>query len=161
MFNKCNKHVLIELCRSFCTTFHCPYFWTVHKKATYSKIRIAYNNVFRKLLGLFRRSTSSEMFVMNNILNFEAIHRKSVFFFKTHLSNSNNTIISTLQSSWVITDTIWKVWRDKLYVKTLVIVIVFYLFLETKCKEHYIITLVSLLLLLLYDNMSYIVYLCS
>ena len=32
MFKKCSKNVLIELCRSFCTTFYCPYFWTVHKK---------------------------------------------------------------------------------------------------------------------------------
>ena len=114
MFNKCSKNVLIELCRSFCTTFYCPYFWTVHKKATFSKIRVAYNNVYRKLLGFCRRSSASEMFVMNNISNFEALIRKSIFAFKTYLSNSDNTIISTLQSSWVITDTIWKVWKDKL-----------------------------------------------
>ena len=114
MFNKCSKNVLIELFRSFCTTFYCPYFWTVHKKATFSKIRVAYNNVYRKLLGFCRRSSASEMFVMNNISNFEALIRKSIFAFKTRLSNSDNAIISTLQSSWVITDTIWKVWKDKL-----------------------------------------------
>ena len=50
MFNKCSKYVLIELCRSFCTTFYCPYFWTAYKKTTFSKIRVAYNNVYRKLL---------------------------------------------------------------------------------------------------------------
>ena len=47
MFNKFSKNVLIELCRSFCTTFYCPYFWTAYKKATFSKIRVAYNNVYR------------------------------------------------------------------------------------------------------------------
>ena len=47
MFNKCSKHVLIEMCRSFCTTFYCPYFRIVHKKNTFSKIRVAYNNVYR------------------------------------------------------------------------------------------------------------------
>ena len=31
MFNKCSKNVLIELCRSFCTTFYCPYYWTAYK----------------------------------------------------------------------------------------------------------------------------------
>ena len=67
---------------------------------------------------------------MNNISNFEAFTRKSIFAFipiqhggggglkTTRLSNSDNTIISTLQRSWVITDTIWKVWKDKLYVET-------------------------------------------
>ena len=76
------------------------------KKATFSKIRVAYNNAYRKLLGLCRRSSASEMFVMNNISNFEALIRKSIFAVKTRLSNSDNTIICTLQSSWVITDTI-------------------------------------------------------
>ena len=118
MFNKCSKNVLIELCRSFCTTSYCPYFWTIHKKATFSKIRVAYNNVYRELLGLCRRSSASEMFAINNISNFEALIEESILAFKTRLSNSDNTIISTPQTSWVITDTIWKVWRDKLYVET-------------------------------------------
>ena len=52
LFSKCSKTVLIELCRSFCTTFYCPYFWTQYKKATFSKLRVAYNNVYRKILGL-------------------------------------------------------------------------------------------------------------
>ena len=26
LFSKCSKTVLIDLCRSFCTTFYCPYF---------------------------------------------------------------------------------------------------------------------------------------
>ena len=34
MFNKCSQNVLSEICRSFCTTFYCPYFWTLHKNAT-------------------------------------------------------------------------------------------------------------------------------
>ena len=45
LFNKCSKSVLLELCRSFCTVFYCPYFWTNYKKTTFSKIRVAYNNV--------------------------------------------------------------------------------------------------------------------
>ena len=118
MFNKCSKHVLIELRRTFCTTFYCPYFWAAYKKTTFSKTSVAYNNVYRKLLGLCRRSSVSEMFAMNNISNFEALIRKSIFAFKTRLSNSDNTTIFALQSSWVVTDTIWKVWKDMLYIET-------------------------------------------
>ena len=116
MFNKCSQNVLIELCRSFCTTFYCPYFWTQHKKATFSKLRVAYNNVYRKIFGLKRRSSASEMFVLNNISNFEALMRKSIFAFTTRLSNSKNAIICPIQRSWAIRDLIWKVWTDKLYI---------------------------------------------
>ena len=92
LFSKCSKTVLIELC----TTFYCPYFYTQYKKATFSKLRVAYNNVYRKILGLCRRSSASEMFVTNNILNFEALMRKSIFAFTSRLSISNNAIICTI-----------------------------------------------------------------
>ena len=32
MFNKCSQNDLIELCKSFCTTFYCSNYWTQHKK---------------------------------------------------------------------------------------------------------------------------------
>ena len=38
MFSKSGRNVLIELYRSFCKTTN-PYFWILHKKATFSKIR--------------------------------------------------------------------------------------------------------------------------
>ena len=73
LFSKCSKTSLIELCRSICTTFYCPYCWTQYKKATFSKLRIAYNNVYCKILDFYRRSSASKLFVRNNIFNFEAL----------------------------------------------------------------------------------------
>ena len=67
-----------------------------NKKATFSKLRVAYNNVYREILGLCRRSSASETFVTNNILNFEALMKKSIFAFTSHLSISNNAIICTI-----------------------------------------------------------------
>ena len=111
LFSKCSKTVLIELCRSFCTTFYSPYFWTQYKKATFSKLRVAYNNVYRKILGLCRRSIASKMFVTDNILNFEELMRKSIFAFTRRLSIFNNaTIICTIQKSWIIRKTVWQSW---------------------------------------------------
>ena len=78
LFNKCSKPVLLELRRSFCTVFYCPYFWTQHKKTTFSKIRVAYNNVYRKILGVSKRASASGMFVSSDIPNLEAFLRKSI-----------------------------------------------------------------------------------
>ena len=52
LFSKCSKPVLLELCKSFCTVFYCSYFWTNYKKTTFSEIRVAYNNVYRKILDV-------------------------------------------------------------------------------------------------------------
>ena len=38
-----------------------------------TKVRVAYNNVFRLLFGYRRSCSASEMFVYNNIYNFEVI----------------------------------------------------------------------------------------
>ena len=76
---------------------------------------INYINLYRKIFGLCRRCSASEMFVTNNILNFEALVRKSIFAFISRLSISNNAIICTIQKSWVIRATVWKPWTDKLY----------------------------------------------
>ena len=46
------------------------------------------NNVYRKVFGLKRRSSASKMFVLNNISNFEALMRKSIFAFTTRFTNS-------------------------------------------------------------------------
>ena len=80
---------------------------TQYKKATFSKLRVAYNNVYRKVcFGHKRRSSASEMFVLNNISNFEALMRKSIFAFTTRLTISINAIICAIQRSWVIRDII-------------------------------------------------------
>ena len=115
LFNKCSKPVLLELCRSFCTILYCPYFWTNYKKTTLSKIRVAYNNVYRKILGVSRRSSDSAMFVTNNISSFEDFFRKSIYSFTTRISFSRNNLISEIKQSWVM-KTIWKMWEEKMYI---------------------------------------------
>ena len=110
LFNKCNKPVLFELCRSYC-----PYFWTNYKKTTFSKIRVAYNNIYQKILAMSRRSSASAMFVTNNIPNFEALLQKSIYSFTSRISFTHNNLICAIEQSWVM-KTIWKMWEDKIYI---------------------------------------------
>ena len=85
LFSKSSKPVLLELCRSFCTEFYCLYFWTNYKKTTFSKIRVAYTNVYHKILDVPKRGSASTMFVSNGIPNFEAIIRN--FFIQLETTN--------------------------------------------------------------------------
>ena len=58
LLHSCKKDVLLELGRSFCGSFYCSYLWTHYKKSTFSKIRVAYNNLYRKNLRVSRRSSA-------------------------------------------------------------------------------------------------------
>ena len=65
MFNKWNQNVLIELCMSFLYDILLSLFLDSTQKSYiyFSKLRVAYNNVYRNVFGLKRRSSASEMFV--------------------------------------------------------------------------------------------------
>ena len=71
LFHSCSRNVLIELGRSFCGSFFCSYLWTHYNKASFSKIRVAYKDLYRKIVHVSRRSSASAMFVNNNIYTFE------------------------------------------------------------------------------------------
>ena len=107
--------VLIELGRSFCGSFYCSYLWSQYNKSSFSKIRVAYNNLYRKILHVTPRSSASKMFVDNNIPNFEALLRKEIFSFTSRLSISTNSIIRVIENYWLKKYVIWKPWHtDKL-----------------------------------------------
>ena len=102
LFHKCSKPVLLELCRSFCTVCYLPYFWANYQKTTFSKIPVAYNNVYGKILDVSRRSSASAMFVTKDIPNFEALLRKSIYSFTYIISFSRNNPICAIEQSWTM-----------------------------------------------------------
>ena len=64
LFHSCSRNVLIELGRSFCGSFYCSYLWTHYNKASFSKIRVAYNDLYRKILHVSRRSSASVLLII-------------------------------------------------------------------------------------------------
>ena len=59
------------------------YINVLHKRATISCLSVAYNNSFKKLLGLAldRRCSASNMFTESNVNSFDSIRRKHIFWF--------------------------------------------------------------------------------
>ena len=62
LFKCCSIDVKLTLFRSYCACFYCPYLWTHYKKSTHSKLRVAFNNVYRRILKLPTRSSASTMY---------------------------------------------------------------------------------------------------
>ena len=79
LFYSCSRKVLIELGGSLCGSFYCSYMWTFYNKASFSKIRIAYNDLYRKILHVSRRSSASANFVNNNFPTYECLIRRDIF----------------------------------------------------------------------------------
>ena len=115
-FARCSQHVKVILVESYCCNFYCGSLWNDLKKRCFYKLKVAYNNVFRKLLGFSRRESASQMFVQNIIDTFDARIRKSCFKFRTRLLTcTNNIILATNTHTWISNNYMWLRWQNLLH----------------------------------------------
>ena len=98
-FHMCTEKVKIKLFVTYCSQFYCAHLWKFNKTdKKYNKIRVAYNNVFRFLLGLPRDEqgipcSASGMFVSRKVKSFDEILRNVVFRFQCRLELSKNELV--------------------------------------------------------------------
>ena len=117
-FHYCTIDVKLELFRSFCMPFYCCYLWTAYKKSTFDKLRVAFNNAYRRVLNLPWRCSASAMYANNSIQNFEAAIRKSTYGFIQRLAKSTNSLVMAIDNSWIVRIDIWSFWQKTLYITT-------------------------------------------
>ena len=99
-FAACSFDVKLRLFQAFSTSFYCARLWYKFTKQVMSKVRVAYN-VFRLLFGYRRICSASEMFVTNDIYNFEGRMRKHINDFTMRVGSSSNVLIATLREKWM------------------------------------------------------------
>ena len=75
----------------FCTHTHtrvsfssidCCQIWSQYKKGTVRKLQVGYNHAFRRIMKYDITCSASGMFVVNNVMSFNEIWRKSLYNFK-------------------------------------------------------------------------------
>ena len=100
-FSKCSVDVKNQLFRSYVSCLYCCALWKDYSTSSFNMVRVAYNNVYRALMGIKRvygHSISSE-YVNNCIDGFEATQRKLTSSLRGRLYMSLNTIIAPYISS--------------------------------------------------------------
>ena len=93
------KKVKLHLHESYCLNFYCSVLWCHYSMSSISKLRVAYNNVFRNLLGYGRRDSASSMFAINAIDTYEARMRKAYFIIRQMLLSSTNNIVTCINTN--------------------------------------------------------------
>ena len=87
-FKNCTQSVKCLLIESFCLNIYCSYLWWKYSNNNIAKLRVAYTNIYRKLLGYSRRDSASVMFASNRIDSFAAKMCKVVYSFRKRADNS-------------------------------------------------------------------------
>ena len=117
--------VKLRLFQAFCTSFYCAHLWYKFTKHVMSKVRVAYNNVFRLLFGYRRSCRASEMFVNNNIYTFEGRMRKNINDFTMRIGSSSNILIATLrENSFILAGPLRQKWVRRIYILFIISVVI-------------------------------------
>ena len=72
------------------TSLYCPFLSTDYTKRTFSKLRVTFSMHIERYLMC--QSSASTMYAENNICNFEAMLRKSIYRFIQRLQDSDNLL---------------------------------------------------------------------
>jgi hypothetical protein len=117
-FSKCSEDVKIELFRSYCNNMYGASLWSNYSAHNIKSIEVAYNNVFRTLMRIDRRSSISYCFMLANVKHFKALIRNCIFSLYKRVHSSQNTIVQCISSSsyFIYHSALFKCWKDKLFV---------------------------------------------
>ena len=82
---------------------YCSQLWVNHTKCSYNKLRVAYNNAYRRVLGFVKSDSASNVFVNNQVENFDAHNRHLILYrLRSRIQNSDNTIVVCLNDCFYI-----------------------------------------------------------
>ena len=117
-FSQCSDNVKRQLFISYCTNMYCFQLWSQFTLAQMQKLRVAYNNIFRRFFRLPPRCSASEMFVHSDVPTLDMLLRKSVYSFEQRVKHSRNALLSTVcGSDLTLTNELWLRWDSVLHLK--------------------------------------------
>ena len=116
-FSVCSPDVKVSLFRAYCTPIYTGHLWVNYKKSTFTKLRVAYNDCMRILLGVPRFLSASQMFSDLNVPSLGGILRNCSYNFMKRLESMPNVIISNLflLSLSIYQSRFWMHWHQSLY----------------------------------------------
>ena len=98
-FKSCSDEVKRMLFKTFCYSAYGGHLWTKYKDSNFSKVTVAYNDVYRHLFYIKRGTSMSMEYVTNNLHCFKSLMRKASFNFRKRLLLSGNIYIKTIVHS--------------------------------------------------------------
>ena len=95
-FHHCSASIKVNLIKTYCAPY-CSQLWVNH-----NKLRVAYNNAYRRVLGYVKSDSASNMFVNNQVENFDAHNRHLIYSLRSRILNCENSIVVCLNDCFYI-----------------------------------------------------------
>ena len=115
-FKFCKDDVKCSLFKSYCYSLYCVSLWSNYKKSTFQRLKVNYNNIMRRLIGVPVYSSASLLFGTLEVKSLKEVIRTAQYSLMERVKNSNNSIVTNLfQSEARIKSRIWQCWQDSLF----------------------------------------------
>ena len=116
-FKSCSRNVKIQLFKTYCYNLYNCQLWCSYTCALWKRMKVAYNNVFRRLLDIKRGGSVSHEYVNANVNGFDTVLRKSMWSMYTRLLKSDNVLIKNIISStyFLNSSNLLRKWKSCLY----------------------------------------------
>ena len=96
-FRHCTSDVKSLIFKAYCSSFYCSQLWCHFSSLSITKLKVAYNRIFRYLFNLPQSNISISSAMLDlNVTTFNAVLRKYMSGFVTRISNCDNEIINVL-----------------------------------------------------------------
>jgi len=117
-FSDCSENVKVELFRAYCCSLYGASLWCNYDIKHIKCIEVAYNNVFRSLLKIDRKSSISLCYMLAGIKHFKSLIRCCIFSLYKRVMTSENSIIQCVVSSpyFFYQSQLLNMWKDKLFI---------------------------------------------
>ena len=98
-FSKCTDEVKCRLFRIYCYPIYgCP-LWSRYKQSTMSRLRVCYNTILRKMLGVPCWNSARGMFVGACVRSLPEVIRYSTYSLLTRVDDSTNVMLGNIACS--------------------------------------------------------------
>ena len=101
-FSNCSVDFKNQLSRSYISCLYCSALWLIFSTATFNMTRVAYNNVYRALMGI-TRGYMVIVYLVNSVqitwIGFHAVLKKKILSLRGHLHKSVNIVVASYVSS--------------------------------------------------------------
>ena len=98
-FRTCTDDVKCILFKTYVSNFYMSQIWCNFNDSTYSKFKVAYNNIFRSLFNLSRKCSVSYEMSIRGIDTASVVQRKLIFSIYFRILHVNNELVKNVMNS--------------------------------------------------------------
>jgi len=96
-FSFCTTEVKCQLFKTYCYSIYCNSLWSSFTLQCINKLRVAYNDIFRRLIGVPRWTSASMVFAFHGVNHLKVLTRKCAYSLQQRVGSSNNSLLEALQ----------------------------------------------------------------